>query len=336
MTSPQDFGIVFAPETTYKTIPTLSRWTEPLPGAQFSPNKSIKQGQGLRVGARVARSGRRVVVRYDPTAAFDVEVQSKGQGLLWNALMGGATSTVDGTTTTYQQNFTLADNPPSLSIQASLYNAGAATMDPYTYVGMMCDSFDIDFPNADLLHLKTKWKGASVLPNTATAVPAFTVPTAVSNFSFVGGSVSTGTLTAPTTTALASAATALADIRGGSITVNRNLKIRPNLGGDAKPVPGFPQITGKLDIEYDSTTFVQAVLNDTPMALVLTWTTGVAAGTGGNETFQVVLPEVRFDSDVAQGNGDDIPMISGAFQVLDNLTAAQPIWVIYRTADTAL
>lgn len=336
MASPQDNGVVFGVETTYKTIPALNRWVEPYGNATFSPNKSIKQGQGLRVGARVARSGRRVLVRYDPTASFEVEVMSKGQGLLWQALLGTGTSTVVAATTTYQQNFTLSDTPPSLSIQKSLYNAGTGAMDPYTYAGMMCDSFDVNFPNADLLTIKTNWKGASVAPATGTAVPAFTAPNPMSNFSFAGGSISTGTLTAPTTTSLATATTSLADVRGGSLSVNRNLKIRPNIGGDAKPVPGFPQITGKLDIEYDSTTFVQAVLNDTPMALVLTWTTNVAAGTGGNETFQIVLPEVKFDSDVAQMNADDIPMISGAFQVLDNLTAAQPIWVIYRTADTAL
>lgn len=336
MASPQDYGIVFGTEVTYKTIPTLSRWVEPLGDAKFNLNKKVVQGQGLRVGGRVARSGRRYVTRYDPTASFTVEPQSKGMGLLWQALLGAGTSNIVAATTTYQQNFTLADTPPSLSIQQSLYNAGSGAMDPYTWVGMMADSWELDFSNADILQLKTNWKGASVLPTTATAVPAFTAPAASSIFSFAGGSISTGTLTAPTTTALATATTSVADVRGGSVSVSRNLKTRPNMGGDAKPVPGYPQITGKLDIEYDSTTFTQAVMNDTPMALVLTWTTNVAAGTGGNETFQVVLPEVKFDTDMAQPNGDDIPMISGSFSVLDNLTAAQPIWVIHRTADNAL
>lgn len=336
MSTPMDSGIVFGVETTYKTIPSLTRWLEPLPGSQFSLNKTIKQGQGLRVGARLPRSGRRAVVRYDPTATIELEVQSKGQGLLWQALMGAGTSTVVGATTTYQQNFTLADTPGTLSIQQSLFNGGTAAMDPFTWVGMMIDSFDIDFPNTDLLHLKTNWKGASVLPNTATAVPAFTSPTGVSNFSFQGGTVSTGTLTAPTASALGSAATPVAEVRGGTITVNRNVKTRPNLGGDAKPFPGRPSVTGKLDIEYASTTFTQAIMNDTAMALVLTWTTNNAAGTGGNETFQIVLPEVRFDNDMPQTSDDDIPMMSTSFSVLDNLTAAQPIWIILRTADTAL
>ena len=332
MTSPQDNGIVFGVESTFGTIPTLNRWTEPLGDATFNLNKKIVQGQGLRVGSRVARAGRRVIPRYDPTATFTVEAASKGQGLLWQALLGACTSTLVSSAT-YQQNATIGDAPPSLSIQQSLYNAGTAALDPYTWTGMMCDSFDIDFPNADMLRIKTNWKGKSALPNTATVVPAFTVPTAVTNFQFAGASITTGTLTAATATALASSTTTLADIRGGRISVNRNLNVRPNVGGDAKPVPGLTTITGKLDIEYDSTTFRDAVLNDTPMAIVLTWV-GAALGVGV-ETLQIQLPAVLFDSDLAQMNGTDIPMIPGTFQVLDNLSVS-PITIITRTADLAL
>lgn len=332
MASPQDFGVVFGVEATFGTIPALTRWTEPLGDAQFSLNKSTRQGQGLRVGSRVPRAGRRAVVRYDPTATFSVEAQSKGQGLLWQALLGSCTSTlVSGSV--YQQNAIIGDTPPSLSIQESLYNATSGAMDPYTFTGMMCDSFDIDFPNADLLHIKTNWKGKSAVPATATAVPAFTAPTAATNYSFVGASITSGTLTAATATTLASSTTTLADVRGGTISVNRNLKIRPNIGGDAKPVPGMTTITGKLDIEYDSNTFVNAVTADTPMAIVLTWVG--AALTTGNETLQIVLPAVYFDSDLPQVNGDDIPMISASFQSLDNLSAS-PITIISRTSDNAL
>lgn len=334
MASPQDNGIVFGVEGTFGTIPSLTRWVERLAGAQFKLNKTIKQGQGLRVGSRVARSGRRVITRYDPSAQFSVEAQSKGQGLLWQALMGGATSTlVSGAT--FQQLFTLSDTVSSLSIQNSLYNAGTLAMDKWTYSGMVCDSFDLDFQNGEILQIKSSWQGKSGLPDTATAIPAFTAPAVSTLFSFAGGSVTTGTLTAPTTTALASSPTPVAEIRGGTISVANNLRERPNLGGDKQPIFGIRQPTGKLDIEYASSTFVNAVLNDTPMNLILTWVGGSLST--GLETLQVVLPEVKFDDDMAQDNGpDDVPMISGNFVGLDNLTAAQPMWVVIRTADTAL
>jgi hypothetical protein len=87
-------------------------------------------------------------------------------------------------------------------------------------------------------------------------------------------------------------------------------------------------------VEYTNATFRDAVLNETPMSLVLTFTG--AALTTGTETLQVVLPEVKFDNQLPQTNGTDLIVQSMNFAVLDNLTAAQPIWVVTRTSDTAL
>lgn len=334
MASPQDNGVVFGVESTFGTIPTLNRWVERLPGSQFKLNKKIVQGDGLRVGSRVARSTRRVITRYDPTVSLPFEAQSKGQGLLWQALMGAGTSTlVSGST--FQQLFTFGDTPPSIAAQNSLYNAGTGVMDKWTYPGLMCDSFDLNFDNGDIVKVASSWLGKSGLPDTSTAIPAFTAAAVSSLFSTLAGVITTGTLTAPTATALASAPTTVAEVRGGSISVNNNLRKRPNIGGDAKPIPGIRQPTGKLDIEYASSTFVNAVLNDTPLNLILTWS-GAALSTG-LETLQIVIPEIKFDEDLAQDNGpDDVPMIGAQFTGLDNLTAAQPMWVVVRTSDNAL
>jgi hypothetical protein len=63
--------------------------------------------------------------------------------------------------------------------------------------------------------------------------------------------------------------------------------------------------------------------------------TGGALSTG-TETLQIVLPEVKFDGELPKTNGTDLVTATLSFAVLDNLTAAQPIWVVTRTADTAL
>ena len=97
---------------------------------------------------------------------------------------------------------------------------------------------------------------------------------------------------------------------------------------------GGAKISGKLDVEYDGTVFRDAVLNETPMSLVLTYTG--AALSSGSETLQVVLPEVKIDNELPKSNAGDLIMQSVNFSVLDNLAAAQPIWVVMRTADTAL
>lgn len=333
MATTQDASIGVAVETTYKTGVTPTRFYE-FTDESLNWDKSVKQGAGLRVGGRVARSGRRVVPTADGSGDFTVEACSKGMGLLWQASLGAGTSTVVSGSL-YQQVFTLGDTPPSLTIQKGLPQAGGS-VDAYTFLGCMVDSWEFDFPNGDICTLKTTWDIGDVTTATVYAAPSY--PTGVNLYHFQQGSIYTGTVTAPTAVALATGATPIADVRGGSLSGNNNLtKDRFNLGGagrKAKSTIGLRELTGSLTVEYDTTTWRDAVLNDTPMTIVLTFTG--ASVTGGNEVLQVVLSEVKLDSPLAQANGTDLITTDLSFTVLDNLTAAQPIWVVMRTLDTAL
>lgn len=334
MAGTQDVSIGFGVESTFRTGVTPTRWLEFLGDETLDLTKSVKQGQGLRVGSRVARSGRRAVTSFDYGGDITVEASSKGMGLFWQWLMGAGASTLVSAST-YQQVFTIGDTPSSLTIQKGVVEAGG-TVAPQTFLGCMCSGFEIAFPNDDIVTVKASIDGADLA--TATAYTSPTYPTSPNLFQFVGGSISTGTLTSPTTTALASSTTALANVRGGSVAVDHTLNgSRKNLGAagkKAKQLHGISAITGKLDIEYDSTTFRDALIADTPMALVLTWTAG--ALTTGLETLQVVLPEVKFDGELPKANGADLIVQGMGFTVLDNLTAAQPMWIVTRTADNAL
>lgn len=337
MTTTQDCSVGIGVESTYKTGVTPTRWFEYI-DESLDWSKSIKQGKGLRVAGRVARSGRRVVTSAQGAGDFSMECTSKGMGLLWQALLGTGTSTLVSAST-YQQVFTLGDTPSPLTVQKGVVHidpvTGAGTVDAYTFLGCLVDSWEFDFTNDDIATLKTTLNAGDL--TTATAYTAPSYPTSPNLFHFANATLSTGTLTSPTTTALGSAVTPVADVRGGSITVNNNLTTRYNIGGggrQARPTMGLRTISGKIDVEYDSTTFRDAVLADTPMALVLNYTAGALST--GNETLQIILPEIKFDSELPKTNGTDLIVQSMSFQVLDNLTAAQPIWVVCRTADNAL
>ena len=67
--------------------------------------------------------------------------------------------------------------------------------------------------------------------------------------------------------------------------------------------------------------------------MTLTSTESLSAGTA---TLQVVLPAVKLDSGIPVSNNGDFVTVEHNFTVLDNLTAAQPLYVVLRTADTAL
>lgn len=333
MTTFQDCSIGMAKESTYGTAVTVSRFFEGV-DESLDLNKNVVQGKGLRVSSRVARSSRRVIPTLDAGGDMSVECLSKGQGLLWEQCMGaGASTLVSGTT--YQQVFTLADLMPSATWQKGVPRYDN-TVDAYTYPGSTVDSFEFTFANSEIAMLK--WtldcKDVTIVP--AYATPSY--PTSPNLFHFANGTISTGTLTAPTSTALASAATPLANVRGGSIKVSHNVNAdRYNFGGGGRkfqPKPGLREITGSLTVEYDSGTFRDAVLNDTPMSLIVQFTGGALSA--GNETLQVVLPELKFDGKLPAANGGEEVTIDLEFTVLDNLTAAQPIWVVARTSDSAL
>ena len=327
MTTPQDCSVGLGVESVYGTAVARTRWFEFL-DESFNFVKNVKQGVGLRVGSRVARSGSRVVASAEGSGDLTIEAVTKGLGLLWQLGLGSGTSTLVSAGL-YQQVFTLGDAMPSATIQKGIPRADG-TVDAYTFTGCMVESLTIDCPNADNVKVKTSWNAKDM--TTATAYTAPSYATGPSVFTFAHGAVYSGALTAPTATALGSAATPVASIRSGSITIKHNLKTdRYNCGGGGrkeKPFAGIREISGSMVAEYADTAFRDAIVNDTSMTLVKTFTSGA-------DVLQVVIPDVRFDGDTVKASLD-LAMQELKWTGLDGLTAAQPIWIVCRTADTAL
>ena len=327
MTTPQDCSVGLGVESVYGTAVARTRWFEFL-DESFNFVKNVKQGVGLRVGSRVARSGRRVVASAEGSGDLTIEAVTKGLGLLWQLGLGSGTSTLVSAGL-YQQVFTLGDVMPSATIQKGIPRADG-TVDAYTFTGCMVESLTIDCPNADNVKVKTSWNAKDM--TTATAYTAPSYATGPSVFTFAHGAVYSGALTAPTATALGSAATPVASIRSGSITIKHNLKTdRYNCGGGGrkeKPFAGIREISGSLVAEYADAAFRDAIVNDTSMTLVKTFTAGA-------DVLQIVIPDVRFDGDIVKAS-TDLPIQDIKWTGLDGLTAAQPIWIVCRTADTAL
>jgi hypothetical protein len=330
----QDASIGFATETTYKTGVTPTRWVE-FTDESLDWDKSVKQGQGLRVGRRGALSARRVVTSAKGNGDFTMDAVSKGMGLLWSYALGSSTSTlVSGTT--YQQVHNLVTSPslPSFTLQKGIPELGG-TVDAYTYSGCSIAQWEFAFPSDDICTFKPTVDMGNLTTATAYATPSY--PVAPSLFHFAGGTVSTGTLTAATTTTLASATTVLGNVRGGSIQCNNNLAPRLNMDGtgrQSKPTVGLAEVAGSLDIEYDSTAFRDAVLNETPTVLILNFVTPTAL-TAGVETLQIQIPCAKFDNSLAKTNGADLSIQSMNFTVLEDGTNPL-ITVIERTSDAAL
>ncbi len=337
MAALQDASVGSAVESTYGTPVTVTRWYE-FVDESFDYEKTVKQGQGIRVGSKVARSGRRAITQTQAKGDLTVEMTSKGLGTLLQTCFGaGASTLVSGST--YQQNFTLGTGatPPSMTVQKGLVRADG-TVDPYTYNGGVVDSFEIDCPHGDIAKLKASFIFRDMLTATAYASPSYV--TTPSLFHFAQGAITIGgSVTAPTTNALATGGTAVANVRDFNVKVDNKLTAERFVYGGAgkmsSPTYGLRDIGGKMTVEYTDQVLANAYIADTPLALSLTFTSTEALSTGV-ATLQIILPEIKLNGEIPKANGTDLITLGVDFDVLDNLTASQPIWVVLRTADTAL
>lgn len=337
MASLADASFGIANESTPGTYVAPTRWWEVM-SPEFDVRKNVKQGMGMRVGTRVARSGRRVVVTADAGGSVEVELVSKGLGLLLESCLGVAASTlVSGTT--YQQNHTLATGTvlPSRTLQTGVV-ATDGTVFATSYLGSMVDTWELNIGNGEVATLKTNWDCMNYTTAQSYAAPSYASAPSLFHWGQAAFTLG-GTVTAPTTTALASGGTAATNIRSLKLTGNNKAaKDRYNGGGagrKARQLIGDAELSGELEIEFTDATVRDAYLADTELAFTCTLTSTEALSTGFAQ-LQITLPAIKLNGEVAKPNGDEPSVLKVPFDVLDNLTAAQPIWISTRTADSAL
>lgn len=340
MTWQGDASIGASKETVFGTGVTVTKFPEFVDESlQWDP--TFVQGAGLRTGSRVVRSARRSLGKQNVTGDITVEACSKGLGWMLAAALGNATSTQRAASGVYQHNFTplTGDCLDSYTIQKGippLVCGGVASA--HTFPGCVCTSLDIEATNSEIVTVKTSWVGREVVTATAYAAPSY--PTPVELFTFVQGVITIGgSVTAPTTTTLATGGTAAADIVDFSLTWDNALDdLGYNFGGGGKrvrkPVVGMGELKGKVTAEYDSNVLRDAYLNQTDLALTLTFTGATTIGTGSDKPgLQIFIPNIRLEGELPTANGGAPITQSIDFTGFDNLVAASPLTISYVSTD---
>lgn len=341
MTTELDASLGAAAESVYGTAVTVTKFVE-FTAESLDWDPTFVQGQGLRVGSRFPRGGRRGLGKQQCNGDITVEVASKGLGWLLNAALGAVTTTQRATTGVYQQNHTPSTTDPlnSYTIQKGVPPIGGGATLPHTFAGMVCDQIEINCPNADIATVKTSWTGKSVATATAYAAPAY--PTPVELFTFADGAIVIGgSPTAPTTTALATGGTSVANVRDFDLTIANNLDDGGfNFGAAGtrarKPSLGMGAITGTMTVEFDSAVMRDAFLNQTDLAVYFTLLGTTTIGSGSDHpALQIYIPSLRLEGELPKvSSGGNVVTQSVAFTALDNLSAA-PVTVVYASTDTA-
>jgi hypothetical protein len=333
-----DCSLGLGAESTFGTYVAPTRFYEDAGASlKFDPNRV--QGQGMRVGSRLARSARRVTTTKSGGGSTPVEAMTKGMGLLWESCLGTGTSTlVSGST--YQQNFTLTTSStglPSRTLQTGVVRVDG-TVDAISYLGCRVSKWKLSLDNGGILMLEPEWDVRDVTTAQSYATPSY--PSSPQLFHFAQGAIAVGgVVTAPTSTALASGGTTAANVLDFEIEGDNKLNTgRYAIGSSglkSAQVTTMPEIKGKMTVEYTDATLRDAYLADTELALLLTFTSTEALSTGF-ASLQVVVPALKLNGDVPSSNEGDVIQLDVEFDVLDNLTATQPLWIVQRTADTAL
>ena len=340
MTIQADAQLGLVKESTYGTPVTVANFYE-LVDESLDWSPTFAQGAGLRVGNRAPRADRRTLVKQEVGGDFTVEVISKSLGKLFEAAttQAGVSTLIAGSA--YQQNFTVTstDYLNSYTIQKGIPPLGGGASNPHTFNGMVCSGFEFTQGNGAIPTVKFSWMGKGYDTSTSLAVASYPTTTQISSFTgatlTVGGSV-----TAATTTALATGGTASVDVREFSLKFDNNLDTNGfNLGGGGsrsrKPAVGLRTITGSMTAEWDAVTLRDLYLNQTDTPLVYTVAGSTLISGSAFPTVQFHLPDVRFEGEIPKANAGDVITQKIDFTVLDNGTLS-PMIVSIVTAETTI
>lgn len=335
MTTPVSLN--FRAESTYGTYLAPNRALEfDDEGLDFAPTWS--DGNGLRVGALTDLDYRSVETSRAGSGPVKIAAQTKGLGVLLDAAHGSSTSTlVSGST--YQQVHQFGTSPASLCIQKGIPQTTAGTVDALSFLGCMVDSWSFDGSGdaVPMFEFNFDIRDIDSLQSFAALTYPTLLPTSIYSFEHVAAGYG-GSLTTPTTTALASGPTAATNFRDFKFEVKNNLVRRPNvgLGGlTAKPQPGRREVTGSFTAEYENmTSYLADYRANTSRPLLVTYTSAEALSTG-NATLQFAFPAIKLRSGVPVANGDEIITVEHKFKAY--ATATLPaLYTVVRTSDTAL
>jgi hypothetical protein len=294
--------------------------------------KNTVVGQGLRAGGLTPRIQRRVVTTFAGSGDFEIDLPTRGLGLLLAHACGGTfpTPTQIGSTGVYTTTFTPGDTKGNnLVVQVGVPQYGG-TVTPKTLTGCKISNFELSVGAGDIAKGKFTIDSAGFTTGISLSTPSYSTNASSTNlFHFAQGSITDNV------------STTYANIKDFSLTVDNALKTdRYNLGSlgakQEQIINGFRAISGKVTAEFTDTTLLAKFIADTTAGLKLTFT-GASIGTSGSnkELLSITIPACKFDGDVPAVAGPGVIDVSFGFTVYDDGTNA-PFTIITQSLDSAL
>lgn len=340
MAGPLDHQVMIAAETVYGTGVTPTRSYEwDLENSEHEFDPKVIQGSGMQVGdGGFDRADRSVAVIGQGSGKIGLDFQTKGMGLLCNGPYNtGVATLVAGTT--YQHLITgslVSSLLQSFTAQYGVVRSDAAgTVDAYTYLGVTFTKHTMKCDAGGVIKTEFEWDAKARTEATALATPAY--PAGLLDPYHFGQIACTigGSVTVPTTTALAVVGTTVTDVKSFEYELDNAADTdRWVFGSRNQPRVAKRQASLKLSTEYNALTYDQAMTAHTTLPVTITATSTQALSTGF-ATLQLVFPACKITSpDRAQPQADT-PTVDYEFAVRKPATGAA-VYLVMRTSDAAL
>ncbi len=340
MAGPLDAQVMIAAESTYGTGVTPTRSYEwDIDNSDHSFDPKVVVGSGMQVGdGGFLRADRSVAVIGQGSGKIGLDYQTKGMGVLINAPYNASSVTlVSGTT--YQHNFTsalVASLLQAFTVQYGIVRSDSGgTVDAYTYLGTTFLTHSISCAAGEVMKTELSWDAKARTEATGLATPAY--PAGLLDPYHFGELTATigGSLTLPTTTALATGGTAVSDVKSFEYNLDNSADIeRWVFGGRNQPRVAKREATLKLTTEYNAVTYDQAMTAHTTLPITITATSTQSLSTGFAQV-QLVFPACKITSPNRPSPQAGTPTVDYEFAIRKPSTG-NAIYLIHRTSDAAL
>lgn len=295
----------------------------------YSVNRAANrvQGEGIAAGNLLPLGAHYVETTEAASASVELDVQTKGFGLLLQAITGG-TSANTGATGAYLQTHTLGDpygKNHTWQVGAP-YRSGSVVAQ--TLKGGKVASAEFSCEATGILGVTIEVDGQSFSSTDTYATPSYD---ATDVFHGKQAKVKVGTYTSETE---------VSGVRSASVSFARSHDAEDytlnGTGLKAEPVlNGLYEITGSLEVDWlDKATFQDLVVDNTAKSLVWEFEGATLTGTTVS-TFRITIPNVTFEGDMQGVGGVDV--LTNTWNFTARLDASGNLPTIeYITADTDL
>ncbi|QQZ54154.1 hypothetical protein IFE09_11365 [Streptomyces microflavus] len=318
--------IGIAAESTYGTYVAPTKFIE-FTKEGLVLKKTTAQSAGIAANRFLPLSSRRVVTQRQASGSLDMEVTSKGMGVLLQSLMGTSVTPVQqAATAAYLQTHTLADTiGKSLTLQKGV-PLTTGTVTRKNFLGCKIISAEFSCEVGGMLTATFEFDCKNVEETSVLATASYP---AMAPFGFHQMSLKTGTYASET---------ARDGVRKVSVKFERPQAVERFYAGQSglkkEPIANDQvKISGSIEMDYVDTVLDDLHTSDAETALVWDFTGPIIALTHA-ERFTVKLPAIRFDDAPPTVEGFDVVKPTMSFVGLYDGTN-QPS-IEYMSTDIAL